>query len=120
MDRLMAVLVWLFAALIELCCAVSPTEQHMRMATITLLITLLPLNLYAEPLVDPNLPSVKPEALQQLTDNRVRQRIMQESQSHYSGRCVCQYQTQTRTVARAKGGMKSSRRNRSRSAIPGR
>jgi hypothetical protein len=28
------------------------------MATITLLITLLPLNLYAEPLVDPNLPSV--------------------------------------------------------------
>ena len=93
MDRLMAVLVWLFAALIELCCAVSPTEQHMRMATITLLITLLPLNLYAEPLVDPNLPSVKTEALQQLTDNRVRQRIMQESQSHYSGRCVCQYQT---------------------------
>ena len=65
----------------------------MRMAAITLLIIVLPLNSYAAPLVDPNLPSVKPESLQQLTDNRVRQRIMQESQSHYSGRCVCQYQT---------------------------
>jgi hypothetical protein len=65
----------------------------MRMAAITLLITMLTLNSYAAPLADPNLPSVKPESLQQLTDNRVRQRIMQESQAHYSGRCVCQYQT---------------------------
>jgi hypothetical protein len=65
----------------------------MRMAAIILLSTMLPLNSYAAPLIDPNLPSVKPESLQQLTDNRVRQRIMQESQSHYSGRCVCQYQT---------------------------
>jgi hypothetical protein len=65
----------------------------MRMATIALLIATMTLNAYAAPLVDPNLPSVKPESLQQLTDNRVRQRIMQESQSHYSGRCVCQYST---------------------------
>ena len=65
----------------------------MRMAAITLLITMLPLNSHAAALVDPNLPSVKPESLQQLTDNRIRQRIMQESQAHYSGRCVCQYQT---------------------------
>ena len=65
----------------------------MRMAATILLITMLPLYSYAAPLVDPNLPSVTPEALQQLTDNRVRQRILQESQSHYSGRCVCQYQT---------------------------
>jgi hypothetical protein len=65
----------------------------MRMAAIILLITTMPLNSYAAPLVDPNLPSVKPESLQRLTDNRVRQRIMQESQSHYDGRCVCQYQT---------------------------
>ena len=65
----------------------------MKMTAITLLIIMLPLNSYAAPPVDPNLPSVKPEALQQLTDNRVRQRILQESQSHYSGRCVCQYQT---------------------------
>ena len=63
------------------------------MAAIILLSTMLPLNSYAAPLVDPNLPSVKPESLQQLSDNRVRQRIMLESQSHYSGRCVCQYQT---------------------------
>jgi hypothetical protein len=68
-------------------------DSNMRMTTITLLITMLPLNSYAAPLIDPNLPSVKPEALQQLTDNRVRQRIMQESKSLYSGRCVCQYQT---------------------------
>ena len=33
------------------------------------------------PLLDPNLPSVKPQALQHLSDNRVRQRIMQESQA---------------------------------------
>jgi hypothetical protein len=37
-------------------------------------------------------PGVKPEALQQLSDNRVRQHIMRESQKRYSGRCVCQYQ----------------------------
>ena len=65
----------------------------MRMAAIISLSTMLPLNSYAAPLVDPNLPSVNPELLQQLTDNRIWQRIMQESQSHYSGRCVCPYQT---------------------------
>ena len=65
----------------------------MRMAAIILLITMVPFNSYAAPLVDLNLPSVKPDSLQQLTDNRVRQRIMQESQSHYGGRRVCQYQT---------------------------
>ena len=32
------------------------------------------------PLHDPNLPGVKPEALQQLSDNRVRQHIIRESQ----------------------------------------
>jgi hypothetical protein len=42
---------------------------------------------------DPNLPSVKPEALQQLSDNRIRQQIMRDSQAHYPGRCVCRYQT---------------------------
>jgi hypothetical protein len=65
----------------------------MRRAAISLLIMMLPLTSYAASLSDPNLPNVEPEALQQLTDNRIRQRILQESQSHYSGRCVCQYQT---------------------------
>jgi hypothetical protein len=51
-----------------------------------------PLNAQA-PLLDPNLPSVKPQALQHLSDNRVRQRIMQESQTRYGRRCVCPYQT---------------------------
>jgi hypothetical protein len=45
------------------------------------------------PLLDPNLPSVKPQTLQHLSDNRVRQRIMQESQARFVGRCVCPYQT---------------------------
>ena len=46
-----------------------------------------------QPLHDPNLPSVKPEALQQLSDTQIRQQIMQQSQAHYPGRCVCPYQT---------------------------
>jgi hypothetical protein len=75
----------------------------MRIAAIILLITMLPMNSYAAPLADPNLPSVKPESLQQLTDNRVRQHIMQESQSHYSGRCVCQYQTKDSHGSSCKG-----------------
>ena len=44
-------------------------------------------------LIDPNLPSVKPHTLQHLSDNRVRQRVMQESQARYGARCVCPYQT---------------------------
>jgi hypothetical protein len=42
---------------------------------------------------DPNLPSVKPEALEQLSDTQIRQQIMQRSQARYRGRCVCPYQT---------------------------
>jgi hypothetical protein len=45
------------------------------------------------PLHDSNLPGVQPEALRELSDNRVRQHIIRESQAPYSGRCVCQYQT---------------------------
>jgi hypothetical protein len=45
------------------------------------------------PLHDPNLPTVKPEALRQLSDSRIRQQIMQDSQDHYGGRCVCPYMT---------------------------
>ena len=45
------------------------------------------------PLHDPNLPSVTPEALQTLSDNRIRQDIMRDSQSSYPNRCVCPYQT---------------------------
>src|SRR3984957_2441903 len=69
-------------------------------------VVLLSLNspLYAQaPLVDPSLPSAHPEALQRLSDDRVRQRIMQESQAGYSGRCVCQYQTKDSTGRSCKG-----------------
>ena len=45
------------------------------------------------PLHDPNLPSVRPEALLQLSDNRIRQDIMRDSQAPYPNRCVCPYQT---------------------------
>jgi hypothetical protein len=41
------------------------------------------------PLRDPNLSSVSPEALQLLTDSRVRQAVIRESLAHYQGRCVC-------------------------------
>ncbi len=45
------------------------------------------------PMHDPNLPSVRPEALRQLSDNRIRQDIMRDSQAPYPNRCVCPYQT---------------------------
>jgi hypothetical protein len=52
---------------------------------------------------DPNLPSASPQALQQLSNNRVRQEIMRESQAHYPGRCVCRYQTQDSNRRSCKG-----------------
>ena len=57
------------------------------------LVILTPLIHAQTPLTDTTLPSVKPEALQALSDNRVRQQIMRDSQAPYSGRCVCSYQT---------------------------
>jgi hypothetical protein len=47
----------------------------------------------ATPPKDPNLPHAKPEALEQLSETRIRQKIMLQSQAHYAGRCVCRYQT---------------------------
>ncbi len=52
---------------------------------------------------DPTLPSARPEALQQLSDTRVRQQIMQQSQAAYPGRCVCQYQTRDSKGRSCKG-----------------
>jgi hypothetical protein len=46
------------------------------------------------PLRDPNLLTVSPQALKDLSDERVRHDIMKESQAHYVGRCVCRYQTE--------------------------
>ncbi len=42
---------------------------------------------------DPNLPTVKPDALQQLSDDRIQQQILLHSQARYAGRCVCPYMT---------------------------
>lgn len=47
----------------------------------------------ATPPIDPNLPHARPEALQHLSETRIRQKIMLESQARYAGRCVCRYQT---------------------------
>jgi hypothetical protein len=46
------------------------------------------------PLHDPALPSVAPEALQHLSDNRIKQKIMLQSRARYSGRCVCPHDTE--------------------------
>jgi hypothetical protein len=50
-----------------------------------------------------DLPSAEPKALQHLSDNRVRQQIMQESQMQFSGRCVCWYQTKDSKKRSCKG-----------------
>jgi hypothetical protein len=42
---------------------------------------------------DPNLPTVGPGALQQLSDDRIKDKILQETQAHYANRCVCPYMT---------------------------
>ncbi len=52
---------------------------------------------------DPNLPNVKSEELRQLSDNRIRQRIMRQSQAHYAGRCVCPYMTKDSNGRPCKG-----------------
>ena len=70
------------------------------------------------PLHDLNLPGVKPEALHQLSDNRVRQHIIRESQAPFSGRCVCQYQTKDANGHSCKGRHEVVERTPSRSAIP--
>src|SRR6201999_2374684 len=56
-----------------------------------------------EPLHDPNLPSVSPEAVQKLKDTRTRQDIMRHSLSRYPHRCVCSYQTQDSAGRSCKG-----------------
>jgi hypothetical protein len=55
------------------------------------------------PLHDPNLPTVSPEALRQLSNSRIRQKIIENSQAHYAGRCVCQYMTQDSRRRSCKG-----------------
>src|SRR3984957_537838 len=78
------------------------TLTNVRLATV--LIISLGSPFYAQtPLLDPNLPSAHPEALQRLSDDRVRQRIMQETQARYTGRCVCQYQTKDSSGHSCKG-----------------
>jgi hypothetical protein len=71
-------------------------------ASLALLGLMTPLRAQTSP-HDPNLPSVKPEALQQLSDSRVRQQIMQDSQARYRGRCVCPYQTRDTNKRSCKG-----------------
>ena len=79
-------------------------KSPMAVRSITILFVSLASPLHAQaPPFDPNLPSVKPQTLQHLSDNRVRQRLMRESQSRYGGRCVCPYQTNDLTGRSCKG-----------------
>jgi len=52
---------------------------------------------------DPSLPTVKSEVLRQLSNDRIRQRIMRQSQAHYAGRCVCAYMTKDTNGRPCKG-----------------
>jgi hypothetical protein len=82
------------------------TDVKMPLAVAILLLSLAPvapLHAQSPPLRDPTLPSVQPEALQQLSDDRIRQRIMQESQAHYGGHCVCAYETHDASGRSCKG-----------------
>ena len=82
------------------------TDVKMPLAVGILLLSrapVAPLHAQSPPLRDPTLPSVQPEALQQLSDDRTRQRIMQESQAHYGGRCVCAYETHDASGRSCKG-----------------
>lgn len=80
-------------------------DSACRGTIIVVLLLLLPgVGLHAEPMLrDPNLPSVPPSALQRLSDNRVRQQIMTESQAPYAGRCVCSFQVQDANGRSCKG-----------------
>jgi hypothetical protein len=69
----------------------------------TLILTAVRPSIAQVPLRDPNLPSVSPQALQHLSDDRVRQDIVRESQARYRGRCVCCYQTQNSDRRSCKG-----------------
>ena len=46
----------------------------------------------SQPLHDPNLPTVPPQALRQVAENRARQQIITASLAPYADRCVCPYQ----------------------------
>jgi hypothetical protein len=83
------------------CCTLDSAERNaMRLQLVSILIVSGLALASARPfaaetlLRDPKLPSVPPKALRQLSDNRVRQAIIRESQARYPGRCVCRYQTQ--------------------------
>jgi hypothetical protein len=69
-------------------------KTHHLPITILLMAIASIASLHAQvPLHDPSLPSVTPEALHQLSNNRIRQKILQQSQARYRDRCVCPYQT---------------------------
>jgi hypothetical protein len=81
-------------------------KGNMKALVLSIAVIFIPLttSIHAEtPLVDPTLPSVKPEALKALSDDRVRQQIMLESQAQYRGRCVCSYQTKDSNGRLCKG-----------------
>ena len=70
--------------------ATFPGRSLARSVGIALMATLLTTAAGAQVLPhDDNLPHAKPRALQQLSDDRLRQRILQDSQAPFQGACAC-------------------------------
>ncbi len=71
----------------------------------------LPIGAAAQPAPhDPTLPSVTPPALEKLSNDRLRQKIMLESMTPYAGRCVCPTQTLDSAGQSCKGRHETIRR----------
>ena len=75
---------------------------------IPMVLGLLASSLHAQaPLHQSNLPGVKPEALQQLSDNRVRQHIIRKAKRLIVVVASANIRPKTGTVTRAQADMKS-------------
>ena len=68
-------------------CFIWLARNGLHLATIILL-TINPADAQSLP-HDDNLPHAKPQALQRLSDDRLRQRLLQDSQAPFHGRCAC-------------------------------
>ena len=52
---------------------------------------------------DPNLPTVQPDVLRQLSNDRVKDKILEETQARYANRCICPYMTRDANGRSCKG-----------------
>jgi hypothetical protein len=72
-------------------------DRSSVLVTILLLCVVANAPLRAEPAPhDDQLQHASPQALRQLSNDRIRQRMIQENIARYHGRCACPYQVDTR------------------------